>query len=65
MTKYRLEYVETRIMESGKVVNLPVDKFKYIPLDYVTENYNDADCMRCELCESMNFGFVRIKEEEV
>ena len=52
-------------MESGRVVNLPVDKFKYIPLDYVTENYNDADCMRCELCESMNFGFVRIKEEKV
>ena len=63
--KYRLEYVETRKMnENGKIVNLPVEQFEHIPLDVVTEDYNEADRMRCELCEALNYGFVRITEEE-
>lgn len=64
MTKYRLEYVETRKLIDGKVVNIPVEQFEYIPLDVVTEDYNEADHLRCELCEAMNYGFVQIIEEE-
>ena len=65
MTKYRLEYVETRKLIDGKIVNIPVEQFEYIPLDVVTEDYNEADRLRCELCSAMNYGFVRIKEEKV
>lgn len=64
MKKYRLEYVETRKMIDGKIVNIPVEEFEYIPIDVVTEDYNEADRLRCELCEAMNYGFVRIIEEE-
>lgn len=64
--KYGLEYVETRKMnENGKIVNLPVEQFEHIPLDVVIEDYNEADRLRCELCEALNYGFVRIIEEKV
>ena len=64
MKRYRLEYVETRKLIDGKVVNIPVEQFEYIPLDIVTEDYNEADRLRCELCSTMNYGFVQIIEEE-
>lgn len=65
MTKYRLEYVETRKLIDGKIVNIPVEQFEHIPLNIVIEDYNEADCMRCKLCSGLNYGFVRIIEEEV
>ena len=64
MTKYRLEYVETRKLIDGKIVNIPVEQFEHIPLDVVTEDYNEADRLRCERCSVLNFGFVQIIEEE-
>jgi hypothetical protein len=64
MKRYRLEYVETRKLIDGKIVNIPVEQFEYIPLDIVTEDYNKADRLRCELCSAMNYGFVQIIEEE-
>lgn len=64
MTKYRLEYVETRKLIDGKVVNIPVEQFEYIPLNLVTEDYNEADRLRCELCSGLSYGFVQIIEEE-
>ena len=65
MTQYRLEYIETRRIGDHGFENIPVDEFNPIRLDYVSEDYNEADRMRCELCSSMNFGFVRVVEEEV
>ena len=64
MSRYRLEYIETRRIENGKVVNIPVDQFSEpIRLDFVSDDYIEADRMRCELCSSMNFGFIKIVEE--
>ena len=64
MKRYRLEYVETRKLIDGKIVNIPVEQFEYIPLDVVTEDYNEADRLRCELCSAMNYGLEQIIEEE-
>ena len=60
---YRLEYAETRKCENGKFVEIPADKLVYIPLNYTTTDYNEADRMRCELCGSMSMGYVRIVED--
>lgn len=63
---YRLEYVETRKIDeaTGKIYNLPIDKFKYIPLSFKTENFDEAMCIRCELCEVLTFGYVHIIDED-
>lgn len=60
MAKYRLVYISTRNFNGS---NIPVDEFEPVPLDHVTEDYNEADRMRCELCAVMNFGYVKIVEE--
>lgn len=60
---YRLEYAETRKYENGRIVEIPVDKMVYSPLEFTTTDYNEADRMRCELCSSMNSGYVRIVED--
>ena len=57
---YRLVYISTRNFDGSLI---PVDFFEPIPLDFVSDNYNEADRMRCELCSSMNFGYVRIEED--
>lgn len=58
--KYRLVYISTRNFDGSLI---PVDFFEPITLDFVSDNYNEADRMRCELCSIMNFGFVKIVEE--
>ena len=58
---YRLVYISTRNFDSSLV---PVDLFEPVPLNTVYNDYNEADRMRCELCSVMNFGYVRIVEEE-
>ena len=60
---YRLEYAETRRFEDGAWKTIPADKMVYTPLNFTTTDYNDADRMRCELCGSMNNGYVRIVED--
>lgn len=61
---YRLVYIETRRLGENGVENIPVEKFpEPVKLDYVSEDYNEADRIRCELCSTMNFGFVKIVEE--
>ena len=63
--KYQLVYVITRKeMTDGTMINLPVDKFKYNPTDYIFDNYNKADLMRCELSSNMKNGFMKIIELE-
>ena len=57
---YRLVYISTRNFDGSLI---PVDFFEPIPLDFVLDDYNEADRMRCELCSVMNFGFVKIMEE--
>lgn len=57
---YRLVYISTRNFDGSLI---PVDLFEPVPLDAVYNDYNEADCMRCELCSVMNFGFVKIVEE--
>ena len=59
---YRLVYISTRKFDGSLI---PVDFFESIPLDFVSDDYNEADRMRCELCSIMNFGYVKIIEEEV
>ena len=58
---YRLVYISTRNFDGSLV---PVDLFEPVPLNTVYNDYNEADRMRCELCSVMNFGYVRIVEEE-
>lgn len=58
--KYRLIYISTRNFDGSLI---PVDFFEPIPLDFVSDDYNEADRMRCELCSIMNFGFVKVVEE--
>ena len=61
--KYQLIYVTTRKeMADGTMVDLPVDKFKYTPTDYIFDDYNKADLMRCKLTEKMSNGFMKIEE---
>lgn len=60
---YRLEYAETRREENGRLVNIPTEKMVFVPLNYTTTDYNDADRMRCELCGAMTMGYVRIVED--
>ena len=57
---YRLVYISTRNFDGSLI---PVDFFEPVPLGHVTDDYNEADRMRCELCSVMNFGFVKIVEE--
>ena len=57
---YRLVYISTRNIDGSLI---PVDLFEPVLLDHVTDDYNEADRMRCELCSSMNFGYVRIEED--
>ena len=57
---YRLVYISTRNFDGSLI---PVDFFEPIQLDHVTDDYNEADRMRCELCTVMNFGYVRIEED--
>ena len=57
---YRLVYISTRNFDGSLI---PVDLFEPVPLDFVSDNYNEADRMRCELCSIMNFGFVKIVDE--
>lgn len=65
MTHYRLEYIETRRLGANGVEIIPVEEFPApVKLDYVSDDYNEADRMRCELCSKMNFGYVKIVEEE-
>lgn len=61
MTQYRLVYVSTRNFNGSLI---PVEEFEPVPLDYVSIDHNEADRMRCELCSVMNYGYVKIVEEE-
>lgn len=60
---YRLEYATTRKYEDGRLIDIPVDKMEYTPLNFTTTDYNEADRMRCELCSSVPMGYVRIVED--
>lgn len=61
MSTYKLEYIATRTM-NGDII--PAEHFDDpIVLDYQFDNYNDADCKRCELCSKFNYGFIKIVEE--
>ena len=60
---YRLEYAATRRFENGQWVLIPADKMVYAPLNFTTTDYNEADRMRCVLCDSMSNGYVRIMED--
>lgn len=62
MTQYRLVYISTRNFNGS---NIPVEEFEPVPLNHVSTDYNEADRMRCELCTVMNYGYVKIVEEEV
>lgn len=57
---YRLEYITTRNAD-GSIIPA-VDFPEPILLDYSFDNYNDADRMRCELCSSMIYGYVKVVE---
>lgn len=57
---YRLVYISTRNFDGSLI---PVDFFEPVPLGVVYDDYNEADRMRCELCSSMNFGYIKIVEE--
>ena len=57
---YRLVYISTRNFDGSLI---PVDFFEPVPLGAIYDDYNEADRMRCELCSSMNFGYVKIVEE--
>ena len=60
MTQYRLEYITTRNVDGSLIP--AIDFPEPIILDYVFDNYNDADCKRCELCSKFIFGYVKIVE---
>jgi hypothetical protein len=60
---YRLEYAETRRYEKGKLVDIPADKLIFTRLSLTYTDYNEADRKRCELCEAMDYGYVRIVED--
>ena len=63
MTIYKLAYITTRDING---TNVPATEFpEPVILDYQYNNYNEADRMRCELCEKMHFGYVRIIEEDL
>lgn len=64
MNRYRLVYIETRTLDSGKATNIPVEDFVEVPLDFVSEDYNYIFNKRMELCAKMNFGYVKIVEED-
>ena len=51
--KYRLVYISTRNFDGSLI---PVDLFEPVPLNHITDDYNEADRMRCELCSIMNFA---------
>lgn len=59
--RYRLVYILIKNLDGSLI---PPDMFEHIPLDYVFEDYNEADRTRCELCSVMNFGYIKIVEEE-
>lgn len=62
---YGLVYIATKKeTPDGTFEDLPVEKFKHIMTDYVFDNWNDADLMRCELSSNMKNGFMKIIELE-
>lgn len=63
MAVYRFEYAETRKLENGKYVNIPVEKWVYHRMDITTTDLNEAERIRYELCSSMPSGYVRIIED--
>lgn len=62
---YGLVYIATKKeTPDGTFEDLPVEKFKHTMTDYVFDNWNDADLMRCELSSNMKNGFMKIIELE-
>lgn len=60
MITYKLEYITIRT-PFGSII--PADQFdEGVILDYQFDNYNDADCKRCELCSKFKYGYVRVIE---
>lgn len=63
--KYGLAYIAIKKENSdGIMEDIPVEKLKQQMTDYVFDNWNDADLMRCELSSNMKNGFMKIIELE-
>ena len=62
MITYKLEYITTRDI-TGAIIPA-IDFPEPVILEYEFDNYNDADCKRCELCSKFIFGYVRVIETD-
>ena len=64
--KYGLAYIATKKENNdGIMEDIPVEKMKQQMTDYIFNNWNDADLMRCKLTSKLANGFMKIIELDI